>query len=396
MILALNCGSSSVKFQVFHKKTKESIAKGLLDRIGQKNPGVSYSTKAKGPITVQHKVFSNHKEAIAVMKEILTDPEIGVIKKEGELVAVGHRVVHGGDRFSTSKVIDAHILAEIKLLQDIAPLHNPPNIEGIEAAQSYFPNVPHVAVFDTAFHQTMPEHAFMYAVPYEWYSKYGVRRYGFHGPSHFYVSRRANQLMKKKKSRVITLHIGNGVSITAVRDGKSVDTSMGFTPLEGAIMGTRSGDIDPAVLSYIMQKESLTAKEVENILNKKSGLLGITEKYSDQRDILKAAADGDARAQLAIDMEVYRLKKYIGSYIAAMGGVDAIVFTGGVGENSAIIREKVCTGLERLGIKISPRRNIKGVRGFEGNVASRRSKVKVFVIPTNEELVFVEEVLQLT
>lgn len=394
MILALNCGSSSVKFQVFDPKTKTSIAKGLLERIGLSNPDISYYLGEK-EIPVKGRTFSNHKEAVAVMKEILFDPKIGVLKSEKDLLGVGHRVVHGGDRFSGSHKITKDILNAIKELQDIAPLHNPPNIQGIEAAQKFFPNIPHIAVFDTAFHQTIPEQAFMYAVPYEWYSRYGVRRYGFHGTSHYYVSRRAVKLLKKSKSKIITLHIGNGVSITAVKDGKSVDTSMGFTPLEGAIMGTRSGDIDAAVLCYIMEKEKKSAKEVENILNKKSGLLGITGKYSDHRDIIKEAKAGNKKANLAIDMEVYRLKKYIGAYTAAMGGLDAIVFTAGVGENSPLIRERVCSGLEVLGLKLDPKKNKKAIDGFEGNVAVAASKVKIFVIPTNEELVFVEEVLKL-
>ncbi len=395
MILALNCGSSSVKFQIFDRGSKESIAKGMVDRIGQVTSKISCSTLKKGDIKVPSKKISSHKEALAVIIDLLCHAEHGVISSPEDIKAVGHRVVHGGDKFSRSQEITKEVLDAIKELQDIAPLHNPPNIAGIEAAKEHFPNVPHIAVFDTAFHQTMPEHSYMYAVPYDWYTKYGVRRYGFHGPSHYYVSRRAIKLLRKKNSKIITLHIGNGVSITAIKDGKSVDTSMGFTPLEGAIMGTRSGDVDPAVLCYIMQKEGRSAKEVENILNKQSGLLGITGDLFDRRDIIQKAKEGDARAKLAIDMEVYRLKKYLGAYAAALGGLDAIVFTAGVGENSPLIREKACAGLVGFGLKLDPAKNKKAVGGVEADISVNRSRIRIYVIPTNEELVFVEEVLKL-
>jgi len=297
-------------------------------------------------------------------------------------------------KFARSVMITQEILDKIKENIPLAPLHNPANIEGIMAAKELLPKLPHIAVFDTAFHQTMPAHAYIYAVPYEWFEKYGLRRYGFHGTSHLYVSKRAAVLLGKpyKECNIITLHIGNGVSITAIKNGISIDTSMGFTPLEGAVMGTRSGDIDPAIVPFICKMENKTPEQVENILNKSGGLKGITTKYTDRRDIEKAALLGDNKAQLSIDIEAYRLKKYIGSYTAALGRVDAIVFTAGVGENSSIIREKACENLEFIGINLNKEVN-KATRGKEAIISTPDSKVKVFVIPTNEELVFIEDVV---
>jgi acetate kinase len=368
IILALNCGSSSVKYKLFSWEEKKVLAKGMVERIGIEG----------GP--------ANHREAL---KQV-----IGGLKHN--ISAVGHRVVHGGEKFKSSVLINDEVLDAIRSVEDLAPLHNPPNIVGIEAAKEVLPDVPQIAVFDTAFHQTMPERAFLYPVPYEWYKMYGVRRYGFHGTSHLYVSRRAAALLGKKPSEVnlITMHIGNGVSITAVKEGVSIDTSMGLTPLEGAVMGTRCGDIDPAIILFMIEKEGFYAEQIDTILNKKSGLLGITGKYMDRRDIEKAAAEGDKRSQLAIEIEAYRLKKYIGSYLAALGKVDAIVFTAGAGELNWGLREKVLEGMEGLGIVLDKKVNQKTKsREKESLISANESKIKAFVIPTDEEIVFIEDVV---
>jgi len=368
IILALNCGSSSVKYKVYSWEKKQTLTKGIVERIGI----------AGGP--------PNHREAL---REVISGLSY-------EISAVGHRVVHGGEKFKSSVLIDDEVLEAIRSVQDLAPLHNPPNIAGIEAAKEVLPNIPHIAVFDTAFHQTMPESAFLYPVPYEWYKMYGVRRYGFHGTSHLYVSRRAAVLLGKPPSDVnlITMHIGNGVSITAVKEGISVDTSMGLTPLEGAVMGTRSGDIDPAIILFMIEKEGFYAEEIDSILNKKSGLLGITGKYMDRRDIEKAAAAGDRRSQLAIEIEAYRLKKYIGAYLAGLGKVDAIVFTAGAGELNPMLREKVLEGLEGIGIKLNEGLNAKTrTREKETLISAEDSPIKIYVIPTDEEIVFIEDVV---
>jgi len=326
----------------------------------------------------------------------LTNPKTGFIKNLNEISAVGHRVVHGGEKFKRSTLITEEVLEAIKAVQDLAPLHNPPNIAGIEAAREVLPNIPQIAVFDTAFHQTMPEAAYLYAVPYEWYGMYGVRRYGFHGTSHLYVSRRAAVLMGKKPNEVnlITMHIGNGVSITAVKDGMSVDTSMGLTPLEGAVMGTRCGDIDPAIILFMIEKEGFYVEEIDTILNKKSGLLGITGRFNDRRDIDKAAEAGDERSKLAIVIEAYRLRKYIGAYSAALGRVDAVVLTAGAGERGALLRERVLEGMENMGLKLDRARNRNAVTGDkELLISTDDSPVKIWVIPTDEELVFIEDVV---
>jgi acetate kinase len=368
IILALNCGSSSVKYKVYSWEKKQTLTKGIVERIGI----------AGGP--------PNHREAL---REVIGG--LGY-----EISAVGHRVVHGGEKFKSSVLIDDEVLEAIRSVKDLAPLHNPPNIAGIEAAKEVLPNIPHIAVFDTAFHQTMPESAFLYPVPYEWYQMYGVRRYGFHGTSHLYVSRRAAVLLGKQPSDVnlITMHIGNGVSITAVKEGISVDTSMGLTPLEGAVMGTRSGDIDPAIILFMIEKEGFYAEEIDTILNKKSGLLGITGKFMDRRDIEKAATEGDRRSQLAIEIEAYRLKKYIGAYLAGLEKVDAIVFTAGAGELNPMLREKVLEGLEGLGIKLDKKINAKTrTREKETLISTEDSSIKIFVVPTDEEIVFVEDVV---
>lgn len=396
-ILALNCGSSSVKYQLYDWEKNSLITKGIVERIGIGGSFIFHEEPEREPVRLLYEC-PDHAKALNLIIKTLTDPVSGVLKNISEISAVGHRVVHGGDKFKQSVIINKEVLETIKSVQELAPLHNPPNIAGIEAALTVLPEVPQIAVFDTAFHQSMPEAAYMYAVPYQWYEKYGVRRYGFHGTSHLFVSRRAAVMLGKKSSEVnlITMHIGNGVSITAVKDGISVDTSMGFTPLEGAIMGTRSGDLDPAIIPFIEKKEKISSQEIEDILNKKSGLLGITGCFTDRRDIIKAAQAGDRRAMLAIEMEVYRLKKYIGAYAAALGQVDAVVFTAGVGESSALIREKVCAGLECLGIKLDSKKNLSACdRESEVIISAPDSKIKVLVIPTDEEIVFVEDVAAL-
>ncbi|OGC03438.1 propionate kinase [candidate division WOR-1 bacterium RIFOXYA12_FULL_43_27] len=366
-ILALNCGSSSIKYKVFAWGKQEVLVEGQVERIGIADGCVSHEV---------------------ALKQIL--------KELPEIAAVGHRVVHGGEKFKSSMLITPEVLEEIKKVKDLAPLHNPPNIEGIESAQKVWPKIPHIAVFDTAFHQTMPEIAYTYAVPYEWYKMYGVRRYGFHGTSHLYVSRRAAVMLKKPvaETNVITMHIGNGVSIAAIKNGISVDTSMGLTPLEGAVMGTRSGDIDPGILLFMIEKEGFYADQLDNILNKKSGLFGITGKYMDRRDIYKSAEAGDQRAQLAIDIEVYRLKKYLGAYLAVLGKLDALVFTAGAGEKNWKLRERVLEGCEGLGLVLDREKNrVAKSHEVEADISFPGSQSKILVIPTDEERVFIEDVV---
>jgi acetate kinase len=392
-ILAINCGSSSVKYQLFDWDRKEIIAKGLVERVTiggsfivQEVPGRDkYRKEMECP---------NHTVAMDLIMKTLTDPDYGVLTDMNQISAVGHRVVHGGEKFTRSVLIDTHVLDTVKEVQHLAPLHNPPNIAGIEAAQAVLPDVPHIAIFDTAFHQTTPEHAYIYPVPYEWYEKYGVRRYGFHGTSHLYVSKRVAVLLGKpaRECNIITMHIGNGVSHAAIRNGVSVDTSMGLTPLEGAVMGTRCGDIDPAIPAFMMQIEDHTAKDIDNLLNKKSGILGITKRFTDRRDVIEHARQGDKLCGLALEIEAYRLKKYIGSYMAILGRLDAVVFTAGVGERGWQIRETALEGLEHIGIHLDKERNKEAVKGRECLVTTDDSPVKVFVIPTDEELVFTEDV----
>jgi len=395
IIMALNCGSSSVKYQLFNWETKEVIAKGMVERVIVGDSFILHEAAGRDAYRLEEDC-PDHRAAIDLIIRVITDSRHGVLKSVSEISAVGHRVVHGGEKFTCSVRIDESVLNAVKDVQHLAPLHNPPNIDGIEAAQSLMPSIPHVAIFDTAFHQTMPEHAFLYPVPYEWYEKHGVRRYGFHGTSHLYVSKRAAVLLGKPAAEcnIITMHIGNGVSHAAIKGGVSVDTTMGLTPLEGAVMGTRSGDIDPAIPAFMMQKENLSAKEIDSILNKKSGIMGITGKYTDRRDVIEHANAGDHRCQLALDIEAYRLRKYIGAYMAAIGRLDAVVFTAGVGEMGAVIREKAIEGLEHLGIHLDSDRN-KGAmtRKRESLITTDDSPVKVFVIPTDEELVFTEDVV---
>lgn len=394
-ILALNCGSSSVKYQLFNWDKKEVIAKGVVERVTIGDSFIAHEVPGR-EVYKEQSECPDHRVAIDLIIRTLTDKEHGVVKAMGEISAIGHRVVHGGEHFTCSVRIDDNVLNAIRKVQHLAPLHNPPNISGIEAAQKVLPDVPHIAIFDTAFHQSMPPHAYIYPLPYEWYEEYGVRRYGFHGTSHLYVSKRAAINLKKPlaECNIITLHIGNGVSHSAIKGGRSIDTTMGLTPLEGAMMGTRCGDIDPAIPPFIMDQEGCTPREIDSILNKKSGLLGITGRFTDRRDVIKEAEKGDERCQLALDVEAYRIKKYIGSYAAALGGVDAVVFTAGVGENASLIREKALEGLEFMGIELDKEKNRKTFsKSGETEISRPGSKVKVFVIPTNEELVFVEDVV---
>jgi acetate kinase len=393
-ILALNCGSSSVKYQLFDWNLMEVVAKGMVERVIIGDSFILHEVPGCEAYRYEHDC-PDHKVAIDLIIKTLTDSDHGVLSEIGQISAVGHRVVHGGEKFTCSVMIDESVLDAIKEVQNLAPLHNPPNISGIEAAQAVLPNVPHVAIFDTAFHQSMPEHAYLYPVPFEWYETHGVRRYGFHGTSHLYVSKRAAVILGKKsaETNIITMHIGNGVSHCAIKGGISIDTTMGLTPLEGAMMGTRCGDIDPAIPAFMMQKENLSAKEIDGILNKKSGVLGITGRFTDRRDVIENATAGDKRCKLALDMEAYRLKKYIGSYMAVIGRLDAVVFTAGVGEMGWPIRERAIEGLEHLGIYLDKERN-KGAmtRKRESLITTDDSPVKVYVIPTDEELVFTEDV----
>ena len=355
IVFVVNCGSSSLKYQLIDM-TKESVmAKGLIERIGMDGSVLKHTPGSEEAVEINTEI-PDHKVAIQLVIDALTNENHGVIKKMSEINAVGHRVVHGGERFTDSMLINSDVIAGIEACCEIAPLHNPPNLHGIHACMELMPEVPQVAVFDTAFHQTMPKTAFLYGLPYEMYVKYGLRRYGFHGTSHRYVAQRAAEMMGEHMSdlRIITCHLGNGASLTAIKYGRSVDTSMGYTPLEGLIMGTRSGEIDPAIIPFLMEKENMDAQQIDNFLNRRSGILGISGLSSDFRDLEQAANNGDERSQLAIDIFAYKVRKYIGGYVAAMGGVDAIVFTAGLGENSPFMREKICNGLEFLGTRIDP------------------------------------------
>ena len=366
------------------------MAKGLVERIGMEGSTLKHTPVGKYTIDLKEDI-QDHVVGIKMVLKALTNKDYGVIKDMSEIDAVGHRVVHGGERFADSVLITGEVLQGIKACSEIAPLHNPPNLFGIEACMNIMKGVPQVAVFDTAFHQTMPKVAYLYGLPYELYVKYGLRRYGFHGTSHKYVAQRAAELMGEHMSdlRIISCHLGNGASITAIKYGKSIDTSMGYTPLEGLIMGTRSGEIDPAIIPFLMEKENMTAQQIDDYLNRRSGILGISGLSSDFRDLESAANRGDDRSQLAIDVFAYKVKKYIGGYVAAMGGVDAIVFTAGLGENSPFMRDKICNGLEYLGTRIDP--DLNKVRGKEREISVRRARVKIFVIPTNEELVIARD-----
>ena len=389
-VLVLNCGSSSIKYKLFDMDHKAVIAQGGIEKIGLKDSFLKL-TLPNGEKKILEKDIPEHTAGVEFILQTLTGAEYGVVKSMDEIDAVGHRMVHGGEKFSQSVLLTPEVLAAFEACNDLAPLHNPANLKGVHAISAILPNVPQVGVFDTAFHQTMPDYAYMYAVPYELYQKYGVRRYGFHGTSHRYVSKRVCEFLgvKPEGQRIITCHIGNGGSITAIKDGKSVDTSMGLTPLEGLMMGTRSGDIDGGAVTYIMEKEHLDAAGMSNLLNKKSGVLGIFGESSDMRDLEAAAAAGNPKALLAERMYFYRMKKYIGSYAAALGGV----FTGGVGENQASARWAACEGLEFMGIKLDAERN--KVRGEEAIISTDDSQVKVVVIPTDEELMIASDTMSI-
>jgi len=386
-----------VKYRLYDWNKKETIATGIVERVISKSSFCIQEVSGRDNVRVESEC-QTHREAIKLIIEMLTSPKEGVIKDLMGISAVGHRVVHGGERFAKSVIITDEVIEEFKKLVDLAPLHNLPNILGIEAAKKLLPNVPHMAIMDTAWHQTMPKYVFTYALPYEWYEKYKIRRYGFHGTSLLYVSRRASVLLGKDpfECNLIICHIGNGVSLNAVKNGISFDTSMGFTPLEGLVMGTRAGDHDAAIDFYIMDKESYSTNEMNSVLNKKSGILGITGEYNDRRDVIEAAERGDERAKLALDIETYRIRKYIGSYAAAIGGIDAIVFTAGVGEMCDLIRARALDGLDFMGIKYDKNKNkIAKTRNAECDISAEDSKVKIYVIPTDEERVFIEDVVAL-
>ena len=389
-IFVINCGSSSLKYKLFDMRDEDVLAEGIIERIGIENSFLQYETKEGTDIKIEHEI-PTHKEGIELLIETLLSDEHGVLKDMDEIKAVGHRVAHGGEKFAHSTLIDDEVMKEIEDISDLAPLHNPANLMGIEVCKELMPETSQVAVFDTAFHQTMPEEAYTYALPYEYYEKYGVRRYGFHGTSHGYVAKRAAEMMDKdfEDLKIVTCHLGNGASIAAVKNGESIDTSMGFTPLEGLVMGTRCGDIDPAIVPFIMDKEDMTASEIDSVLNKESGLYGVSGVSSDMRDIEGAAEEGNNQAQVALDIFNYRVKKYIGSYSAAMGGVDAVVFTAGIGENAIETREEILADLEYMGIKIDKKAN--DIRGKEQIITTDDSKVKAMVIPTNEELVIAKD-----
>ena len=390
IILVINSGSSSIKYQLIDMRDEKVLSKGLLERIGIKGSRLNHK-KGDKKYVIEREV-PDHEKGLSLVLETLQDEEMGVIENLEQIKAVGHRVVHGGERFANSVRIDEEVIRAIEENSDLAPLHNPPNIMGIRAAMKLLPNVPQVAVFDTAFHQTIPEKAFLYAIPYSYYKKYRIRRYGFHGTSHRYVSRRAAEILgvPYEKLKMITCHLGNGASIAAVKYGRSVDTSMGFTPLEGLVMGTRSGDIDPAIVTFLQEKEGMSANEVYELLNKKSGVLGLSEFSSDMRDIEDGAIGGDERLRLVLDIYEYRIAKYIGAYAAAMNGVDVIIFTAGVGENSPILRREICENyLGYLGVKIDVEKN--EFKGEERIISTEDSKVKVMVIPTNEELMIARD-----
>jgi len=394
IIFVVNCGSSSIKYQLLNMNGEQVLAKGLIERIGMEGSVLKHTPTGKYTVDISAEI-PDHSVGIQMALDALTNEEYGVIDSMDEIDAVGHRVVHGGERFTDSVLISDDVLNGIEACAEIAPLHNPPNLYGIKACMRLMYNTPQVAVFDTAFHQTMPKVAYLYGLPYEMYVKYGLRRYGFHGTSHKYVAQQAAEMMGEHMSdlRFITCHLGNGASIAAIKYGKSIDTSMGYTPLEGLVMGTRSGEIDPAVIPFLMEKENMNAQQIDDYLNRRSGILGISGLSSDFRDLESAANRGDERSQLAIDIFAYKVKKYIGGYVAAMGGVDAIIFTAGLGENSPFMRDKICNDLEYLGTRIDPELN--KLRGKQMEISIKRARVKIFVIPTNEELVIARDTLNI-
>ena len=387
-VFILNAGSSSLKYQLMNPITKQVLAVGLCERIGI--DGVLKHEFGDNEIKLEV-AMPTHKEAIELVLKTLTDGEGKVINSIDDIDAIGHRAVHGGEEFAGSVLVTPRVIEKMKELIPLAPLHNPANIMGMEICQEIMPGKPNVAVFDTAFHQTMPDYAYMYALPYEMYTKHGIRKYGFHGTSHYFVSNEArNMLDKKHNTRIIVCHLGNGASVSAVLDGKSIDTSMGLTPVQGLIMGTRAGDVGAGALQYMMAQEDLTIDEAINVMNKQSGMLGISGKSSDLREVLQGAEDGDDKCRLAIDMIAYRIKQYVGSYAAALDGVDALCFTGGIGENAALIREKVCVGLDFMGLVIDPNKNNERAKEAR-DIATSGSTGRIFVIPTNEEYVIAND-----
>ncbi len=397
-ILVLNCGSSSIKYKLFKFEgdEKKVVANGGIEKIGMPGSFIKYSLPS-GEKKIEEAPVLEHTAGVQLIFTKLTDAKEGVLKSLNELDAVGHRMLHGGAKITKSSILTQEVLDIFEACSDMGPLHNPANLKGVNAVKALLPNIPQVGVFDTAFHQTMPDYAYMYALPYEYYEKYGVRKYGFHGTSHKYVSRRVCEFLGISPigKKIITCHIGNGGSISAIVDGKCVDTSMGLTPLEGLMMGTRCGDIDPAVVPYLMKHANLTADEIDTIMNKKSGLLGISGTTSDMREIQAARDNGDKRAALAQDMYFYRVRKYIGTYAAAMGGVDVIVFTGGVGENKMNCREAACQGLEFMGVELDVEKNNE-IMGEEAIISKPSSRVTVCVIPTDEELMIAMDTDELT
>lgn len=394
-ILVLNCGSSSVKYKLIDMEKKEELGLGIVEKIGMKGSFLKHTRHDGQKVILEGEVLE-HQVAVEYILGVLTSKKHGSVRSLDEIHAVGHRVVHGGERFNASVLIGDEVIKKIEECIDIAPLHNPPNLAGIKAVKELLPDVPQVAVFDTAFHQSMPEHAYMYAIPYSLYKKYGIRRYGFHGTSHRYVSKRACEFLglDYQNTKIITAHIGNGASVTAIQNGKSIDTSMGFTPIEGLMMGTRSGDVDLGVVTFLMEKEMINSSAVSTLFNKHSGVLGISGISSDMRDIENAVSEGNERAKIALDIYEYRLIKYIGSYIAALNGVEVIVFTGGVGENQTSTREKVCQSLEFMGVKMDKELNAK-TRGKETLLSLPDSTVKVVVIPTDEEYMIASDTMEI-
>ena len=392
--LVINCGSSSLKYQLIDMATEDCMVQGLVERIGIEGSILTQKVEGKDKYVINSDI-KDHKEAIRLVLEALVDPVHGVIKSMDEISAVGHRVVHGGEKYSDSVLINDEVLQSIKDCIVLAPLHNPPNVIGIEACKELMPNTPMVAVFDTAFHQTMPKYAYICPLPYELYEKYGVRKYGFHGTSHKYVSNKVAEAMGKdiKDLKIITCHLGNGCSLAAVKNGKSIDTSMGFTPLAGVMMGTRSGSIDPSVISFLIEQHGYTIEEIDELLNKKSGVLGISGVSSDFRDVLAAGEAGNERAKLALEIFYYKVRSQIAAYAGAMGGVDVIVFTAGIGENSSITRREILRGLEFFGFTINDEKN--ELRGHIQEISNEDSKVKVYVVPTNEELMIARDTAKL-
>lgn len=395
-ILVVNVGSSSIKYQLFNMEDETVICKGLLDRIGLSDPIFEYKVTGQEKVKLKLKIDAvDHVKGMKMILESLIHPENGCLASLEEIEAIGHRVVHGGEDFAESVVINAAVIKAIDDSCEIAPLHNPPNLMGIETCQALMPRIKHVAVFDTAFHQTMTPEYYLYALPYEIYEKYKVRRYGFHGTSHNFVSHRAAEMLGKpyEKCKIITIHLGNGASMAAINEGKVIDTSMGFTPLEGLVMGTRCGDIDPAIVYYLMSKLNLDMKKADNYFNKQTGMLGLSGVSSDLRDIIEAADAGNQRAQIALAVYCLRVKGYIGNYVAKLNGCDCLVFTAGAGENGYELREKICENLDYLGIKLDVHKN--RVRGQETDISAADSQVKILVIPTNEELMIARETLRL-